>query len=134
MSMTSNKPYLLRAFYDWIVDNQLTPYILVDASISGIQVPEEHVKQGVIVLNISPTATRGLLLENDRIVFTARFSGQTQQIFLLPKAILEIYAKENGRGIAFTPEEEDEVDPPPSTDRSGKDTSGRSKPALKLVK
>lgn len=131
MTMTPNKPYLIRAFYDWIVDNKLTPYILVNAAYPGVQVPQEHIRQDRIVLNISPTATRGLLLENDRIVFTARFSGQTEQIFVAPKAVLEIYAKENGRGIAFT-EEEDEDPPPATTDT---DTSGsKNKPALKLVK
>lgn len=130
MVMTSNKPYLIRAFYDWIVDNELTPYILVDATYPGVQVPQEHVRHERIVLNISPSATRGLLLENDRIVFTARFSGQTEQIFVLPNSVLEIYAKENGRGIAFTIEESDE--PPPSA-TSDSDTSTRKKPSLKLV-
>lgn len=128
MGMTSNKPYLIRSFYDWIVDNQMTPYILVDATYPNIQVPSEHVRQGRIVLNISPAATRGLLLENDRIVFTARFSGQSQQIFLAPNSVLEIYAKENGRGIAFAIEEEDE--PPPR----GSESESVKKPALKLVK
>lgn len=132
MAMTSNKPYLIRSFYDWIVDNGLTPYILVDAGFPGTQVPAEHVRQGRIVLNISPSATRGLLLENDRIVFTARFSGQAQQIFLAPNAVLEIYAKENGRGIAFAIEEEEE--PPPTTSGPTPDTASKNKPSLKLVK
>jgi stringent starvation protein B len=132
MAMTSNKPYLIRAFYDWIVDNELTPYIMVDATYTGVQVPKEHISNDRIVLNISPSATRGLLLENDRIVFTARFSGQTEQIFVLPNAVLEIYAKENGRGIAFAIEEEE--DPPPASSTSDSDTSGRNKPSLKLVK
>jgi len=132
MVMTSNKPYLVRAFYDWIVDNGLTPYILVEASYPGTQVPTEHIREGRIVLNISPTATRGLLLENDRIVFTARFSGQSQQVFVAPNSVLEIYAKENGRGIAFAIEDEEEPTPPPNG--SGPDTSVKNKPSLKLVK
>ncbi|MFA6302498.1 MAG: ClpXP protease specificity-enhancing factor [Legionella sp.] len=131
MDMTSNKPYLIRAFYDWIVDNQLTPYVLVDAEYPGIQVPEEHIRQGRIVLNISPAATRGLLLENDRIVFTARFSGKTEQIFVSPKSVLEIYAKENGRGIAFA-QEDDSDNPPPDSGNSA--PTSKTKPALKLVK
>lgn len=131
-TMTSNRPYLIRAFYDWIVDNHLTPYILVNSAYPGVQVPEEHIRHDRIVLNISPTATRGLLLENDRIVFTARFSGQTEQIFLSPSAVLEIYAKENGRGIAFALEEDDETPPPASPEA---DTNApKNKPALKLVK
>lgn len=131
MTMTSNRPYLIRAFYDWIVDNSLTPYILVDADYPGIQIPEQHVQGNRIVLNISPTACRGLLLENDRIVFTARFSGQTTQIFLAPAAVLEIYAKENGRGIAFPPEDSSES-PPPSAPPIPP-ASGKKKPNLKLV-
>ena len=133
MAMTSNKPYLIRAFYDWIVDNELTPYILVDAAYPGVQVPKEHIRHERILLNISPSATRGLLLENDRIVFTARFSGQTEQIFVLPNAVLEIYAKENGRGIAFAIEE-DEDPPPVSSGSSESDAGTKNKPSLKLVK
>lgn len=132
MSMTSNRPYLIRAFYDWIVDNELTPYILVDTSHPSVQVPQEHVRHDRIVLNISPAATRGLLLENDRIVFTARFSGQTEQIFVVPNAVLEIYAKENGRGIAFPVEEDSE--PPPATGAPGAESGAKNKPSLKLVK
>lgn len=127
--MTSNRPYLLRAFYDWIVDNDMTPYILVDASYPGIQIPHDFVQDGRIVLNISPTACRGLMLENDRILFTTRFSGQSTQIFLAPGAVLEIYAKENGRGISFPPEEDDTL--PPSG--SDSDKASRKKPSLKLV-
>lgn len=132
MTMTSNKPYLIRAFYDWIVDNELTPYILVDATYPGVQVPKEHIRHERIVLNISPSATRGLLLENDRIVFTARFSGQTEQIFVLPNAVLEIYAKENSRGIAFTIE--DGGEPPPSPHSPNSESGAKNKPGLKLVK
>lgn len=131
MAMTSNRPYLIRAFYDWIVDNDLTPYILVDAIYPGVQVPKEHVLHERIVLNISPTATRGLLLENDRIVFSARFSGQTEQIFVFPNAVLEIYAKENGSGIAFPMEEGGETPPPGASDS---EAVARNKPALTLVK
>lgn len=131
-TMTSNKPYLIRAFYDWIVDNELTPYILVNTSYPSVQVPSEHIVDARIVLNISPAATRGLLLENDRIVFTARFSGKTEQIFVPPSAVLEIYAKENGRGIAFEPEDEP---PPPATTADTETASAmKGKPSLKLVK
>jgi stringent starvation protein B len=132
MAMTPNKPYLIRAIYDWIVDNGLTPYILVDANYPKVQVPTEHIRHDRIVLNVSPTATRGLVLENDRIVFTARFSGKTEQIFVVPNAVLEIYAKENGRGIAFAAEEGEE-DPPPSSSPPNLDTAVRKKPSLKLV-
>jgi stringent starvation protein B len=130
-NMTSNKPYLIRAFYDWIVDNELTPYLLVDAFYPGVTVPQQHVNNGQIVLNISPAACRGLILENDRIVFSARFSGQIEQIFIPPLAVLEIYVKENGRGISFPPEEEP-PEPPTKTDNQPSPPP-RGKPALKLV-
>ena len=130
MTMTSNRPYLIRAIYDWIVDNNLTPHILVNADYPGVQVPQDYVNGSKIVLNISPQACRGLHLENDRVVFTARFSGVTYQIFIVPAAVLAIYAKENGRGMEFG--EEYNEPPPPQTNAA--DSKSRNKPALKLVK
>ena len=133
--MTSNRPYLIRSIYDWIVDNDLTPYLLVNANFPGVEVPQEHVNNGRIVLNISPKACRGLHLENDRILFTARFSGVATQIFLDPSAVIAIYAKENGRGMEFG-EEYDALVPtaPAKSSPTSTETKGRSKPALKLVK
>lgn len=132
MTMSSNKPYLIRAFYDWIVDNDLTPYLLVNAHAPGVEVPLEYVNAGRIVLNISPKACRGLHLENDKILFTARFSGVATQVFLHPGAVLAIYAKENGRGMEF--EEEDTTNPPPGASSPENAKGSKSKPALKLVK
>lgn len=129
--MTSNKPYLIRAFYDWIVDNDLTPYIVVDAFYPEVSVPQQHVHNGQIILNISPSACRGLFIERDRIVFSARFSGKVEQIFIPPMAVFEIYAKENGRGISFPPEENLPPPPPPSSDNPPSPI--RKKPSLKLV-
>lgn len=128
-TMTSNKPYLIRAIYDWILDNDLTPYILVNANYPGVDVPLDHVNQGRIILNISPKACRGLHLENDRILFTARFSGQSIQIFIHPAAVLAVYAKENGRGMEFPPEEISE----PEATLSERGTKTK-KPALTLIK
>lgn len=128
--MTSKKPYLIRACYDWIVDNNLTPYLLVNANYPQIDIPLQHVNDGRILLNISPNACRGLHLDNDKILFTARFSGVATQIFLYPAAVLAIYAKENGDGMQF-PEEGDDAPPPPTP---GPEKQGRVKPALKLVK
>lgn len=130
-AMTSNKPYFIRAIYDWIVDNSLTPYLLVNAEYPQVEVPQEYVNGGQIVLNISPTACRGLHLDNDRILFTARFSGQTMQIFLPPAAVLAIYAKENGRGMEFGPEYDEPAVAPKATSVSS--PAKRGKPALKLV-
>ena len=132
-TMTSNRPYLIRAIYDWIVDNELTPYLLVNAEYSGVEVPQEHVNGGRIVLNVSPKACRGLHMENDRIVFSARFSGLVTQIFVRPEAVLAIYAKENGRGMEFGAEY-DGLPPSPPTTSSSADKKVRNKPALKLVK
>ncbi len=133
-TMTSNRPYLIRAIYDWIVDNELTPYLLVNAGFSGVEVPQEHVNDGRIVLNISPKACRGLHMENDRILFSARFSGLVTQIFVPPEAVLAVYAKENGRGMEFG--EEYDGPPPhlPPVTFSSVDKKVRNKPALKLVK
>ena len=135
-TMTSNKPYFIRALYDWIVDNDFTPYLLVDALYPGVEVPQEFVNDGRIVLNISPKACRGLHIENDRIVFTARFSGVATQIFLTPEAVLAIYTKENGRGMEFG-EEYDPPSAPPARSNlpiSISDNKVHKKPALKLVK
>jgi stringent starvation protein B len=132
-TMTSRKPYLIRAMYDWIVDNNLTPYILVDSEYPGVQVPLGYVSDGRIVLNISPRACRGLHLENDRIVFTAKFSGQSEQIFVVPAAILAIYAKENGQGMEFG-EEYGEPPPTPSPPKAGPEAKRRGKGTLTLVK
>ena len=130
--MTSSRPYLIRAIYDWIIDNHLTPYVLVNAEYPGVEIPQEYVTAGRVILNISPESCRGLHLDNDRIVLTTRFSGRTVQLALSPGAVLAIYAKENGRGMEFN---EDDGDLPPGGDTSG--TSGQGtgrKPALRLVK
>lgn len=129
--MTPNRPYLIRAFHDWIVDNGLTPHLLVDATMDGVQVPSQQVEEGRIVLNISPTATVGLDLGNDWIRFSARFSGSPRTVVLPPTAVLAIYARENGQGMAFAPEEgiADEQSEPPE-DRPP--PPGR--PGLRIVK
>ena len=104
---TSNKPYLLRALYEWILDNDATPYLLVDATKSDVQVPRQHVKDGQIVLNASPSAIKNWFVDNTAISFSARFSGKVESIYIPMKSLLAIYAQENGLGMAF-PEEPDE--------------------------
>lgn len=127
-TMTSNKPYLIRAIYEWIVDNGFTPYLMVTVQQGGIDVPMEYARDGKIVFNISSAASRGLHLGNDRIVFTARFSGEAVQVAVIPQTVLAIYAKENGQGMEF-PEEPGPF-PPPSLDAH----KSRKKPILSLVK
>ena len=133
MNMTSNRPYLIRAMFDWIIENNLTPYLLVNADFPDVQIPKEYVKEGRIVLNISPMACRGLHLNNDRIVFTARFSGQAEQVVIFPTAVLAIYAKENGAGMEFAEDEGDRT-PPPATVADSGAGSKKGKPRLTLVK
>lgn len=104
-NMTPNRPYLIRAFYDWIVDNDLTPYLLVDAMVDGVQVPSQFVKDGQIVLNIAPHAVAGLDVGLDAISFSARFGGVAYQVYIPCWAVQAIYARENGAGTMFSDEE-----------------------------
>tara|TARA_B100000949_G_C14022408_1_gene341864 strand:+ start:116 stop:544 length:429 start_codon:yes stop_codon:yes gene_type:complete len=135
--MTPNKPYFIRAIYDWIVDNDGTPYILVDATLPYVEVPQQYVNNGRIVLDISPTACRGLHIENDRIVFTAKFSGISTQVMVHPLAVMAIYASENGRGMEFGPEYNIDYPAPEELETMKEipvSATGKSKkPFLKLV-
>ncbi len=99
--MTSNKPYLLRALYEWIADNQMTPYIQVDVSLPGVNVPMEYVKDNQIVLNIAMMTVKDLILGNECIEFYAKFGGQSQFVSVPIGAIAAIFAKENGQGMGF---------------------------------
>lgn len=108
MKMTANRPYLLRAFYEWIVDNNCTPYLVVDATFAQVKVPTQFVQNGQIVLNTSPGAVGNLQLGNDVITFNARFGGQPFALSIPVKAVLAIYAKENGAGTVFTLEDEED--------------------------
>ncbi|UWZ92652.1 ClpXP protease specificity-enhancing factor [[Pasteurella] aerogenes] len=98
------RPYLLRAYYDWLIDNEFTPYLVVDATYPMVKVPVEYVKDGQIVLNLSANATGNLALTNDFIQFNARFRGVAQDIYIPMGAALAIYARENGDGVMFEPE------------------------------
>ena len=102
--MNSNRPYLLRALYDWICDNRLTPYVLVDVRGDDLNVPRDFVEDNRIVLNIAPAAVRELELGNERVRFKGRFSGRSLPVHFPVAAVLAIYARENGRGMIF-PEE-----------------------------
>ena len=103
--MGPNRPYLLRAFYQWLLDNEMTPHLVVDADISGVQVPSEHVQDGQIVLNIAPHAIGDIEMSNERVVFSARFGGKPFQLIIPMAAVVAVYARENGAGTMF--EEED---------------------------
>ncbi len=104
-AMSSNRPYLLRALYEWINDNNLTPYILADATFSGVKVPKSSIKDGKVVLNIAMRAVASLELGNEAISFSARFSGVSQHLYIPVKAIIAIYAQETGQGMMLPPDE-----------------------------
>lgn len=108
--MTPNRPYLLRAFYDWIVDNDCTPHLVVNAEYPAVQVPVQFVQDGQIVLNISPSAVTQFDMDNQQLSFNARFSGQPMQVYVPMGAVLAIYARENGEGTVFTQETFPEYD------------------------
>jgi stringent starvation protein B len=127
--MTPNRPYLIRALREWILDNGLTPHLLVNTKVQGVQVPPHYVENGKIILNISPSATHHLQLGNEYIEFGARFSGTPVHIQVPTNAVLAIYARENGVGMAF--QEEGPEDKPPAGDS---DRKSNSRPALRVVK
>jgi stringent starvation protein B len=143
MSMTSHRPYLVRALNEWILENNCTPYILVNAFESGVQVPQNFVKDGQIVLNISPVAVQGLVITNEGIEFNGRFGGIPTRVYVPTAAILGIYARENGQGMIFETESTEPVPPPPGGDgnkpglvpKSAPATGkGKGKPSLRVVK
>ncbi len=128
MAMTSSRPYLVRAMYEWIVDNNCTPYVLVDAHAEGVQVPQQYVENGQIVLNIAPGAVASMELGNELMRFNARFGGVPTDVFVPISAIRGLYARENGRGMVF--DEDEPPVPPVDPDKSEAD----KKPSLRVVK
>jgi stringent starvation protein B len=123
---TSTRPYLIRALYEWCMDNGFTPYLAVVAD-DSVQVPREFVKDGEIVLNVSPDATSGLLLGNELIEFKARFGGVAREILVPVSRVIAIYARENGQGMAFpSPAVSEKTDPAPAAERSGARVPGLS--------
>ena len=103
-AMTSHRPYLLRALYEWIADNGLTPHILVDATKPGVRVPAHAVKDGRIVLNIAARAVGHLQMDNDDVRFSARFGGVSHEVIVPIDAVLAVYARENGQGMELPPD------------------------------
>ena len=118
-TMTSHRPYLLRALYEWIADNGMTPHLLVDATRPTVQVPLHAVKDGKIVLNIAERAVSRLDMSNDTIRFSARFGGVSHSVSVPVGAVLAIYARETGQGMALPDDPSGPHDePPPPTDAS----------------
>lgn len=127
--MRSSKPYLIRALFDWIVDSDCTPHIVVNAVEEDVSVPAQYVKDGQIVLNISPFAVLDLLMKDESISFNARFGGVSTLVYVPMTAVLGIYARENGSGMMFDQSDEFDPAPPPASP-----VQSTSRPALKLIK
>ena len=121
--MTSHRPYLLRALYAWIADNDMTPHLLVDASRPGVQVPAFAVNDGKVVLNVAARAVSALEMGNEAIVFTARFGGVSHSVWVPVTAVLAIYARETGQGMSL-PDELGGAAMQPSEIDSGDDDGG----------
>lgn len=126
--MSPSRPYLIRAIHEWVLDNGMTPYLLVDAEQDFVDVPRDSVQDGKVVLNISPQAVQSLVMNNEGIEFNARFSGVGTYVSVPIQAILAIYARENGRGMVFT----DEDGEPPEGPEP--DSEPPKRPSLKVVK
>ena len=143
--MTSHRPYLLRALNEWIADNGMTPHLLVDATQAGVQVPASAVKEGKVVLNIAERAVVRRMIDNDAVRFTARFGGVSQPVYVPISAVLAIYSRETGQGMAL-PEDvthdadtgEESGDDAPATDTPPDDDTpppgGKRPPFLRVVK
>jgi len=140
-AMSPSQPYLLRALNEWIIDNGMTPQILIDADVPGVEVPAAALGgDSKVVLNISPSAVRDLLLDNDYVSFVARFSGVSHGVLVPVGAIKAIYARENGQGMMF-PETNGEPPKPDgpgksdeTTSKDGKPPRPDGKPNLKVIK
>lgn len=145
MAMTSSRPYIVRALYEWILENDCTPYVLVNAMADHVEVPQQFVKKGEIVLNVSPVAVMDLLLTNEVMQFNGRFGGVPMDVYVPMSAVMGIYARENGQGMIFDMDESN-PEPPlpggPGPDKkgTGKKSSkpdiapAKNKPGLRVVK
>lgn len=130
--MTSNKPYLIRALYQWLEDNGATPYIMVDTNRNGVDIPAGIAKDGQVVLNIAQRAVQGLEIDNEYIAFSARFSGTPHNIFVPISAVMAIYSMEDGEGMMFA-DTQDEVSNESSQEKV-EQKKEKPKPGLKIVK
>lgn len=132
--MTSRKPYLIRSLYEWLLDNEVTPFILVDTSLEQVSIPKGIATDGKVVLNLAPGAIQNLEMTNQYLSFSARFNGVAQDIFCPMASVLAIYARENGEGMMFSVEDiDDQPDDSGNTDKD-KNKDRKSRPGLKVVK
>lgn len=133
--MTSSRPYLVRALLDWILDNDMTPHILVNARVNKVQVPQQYVNEdGQVVLNISPSAIKNYRQDNESMSFTCRFQGVEQDVFVPTDAVLGIYSRETGQGMVFEDDYESVQDEDISESTPPSSTRPSGPPSLKVVK
>ena len=132
--MTSTRPYLLRALHEWMLDNGLTPQLIVDADNDRVQVPRQYVVDGRIVLNIADSAVRNLSLGNEQVEFQARFGGAPLQLFIPIQQVVAIVARENGAGMSFSEDPPAQDQPRDTGDKTPPDDRGPGRPKLKVVK
>ncbi|MDY1037970.1 ClpXP protease specificity-enhancing factor [Enterobacteriaceae bacterium RIT714] len=130
--LSPRRPYLLRAFYEWLLDNQLTPHLVVDVTLPGVNVPMEYARDGQIVLNIAPRAVGNLELANDEVRFNARFGGVPRQVSVPLAAVLAVYARENGAGTMFEPEAAYDEDVASLNDEDGS-TGSESETVMSVI-
>ena len=130
--LTSHRPYLIRAIFEWTLDNDLTPQLVVNADMNGVDVPEAFIEDGQIVLNISPQAVSDLEMGNEFITFSARFQGMPRSVMVPVNAVLAIFDRETRQGMSF-PEASTEDDQDGKTADSMNPSQARGKPKLKLV-
>lgn len=140
--LISTKPYMVRAIHEWCMDNGMTPHLLVVED-AQTKVPQAYVKDGEIVLNLSYSATKDLHIDNDAVVFSARFGGASQSLYVPMDAVRGIFARENGQGMFFelsanegapasASEVAEENDKPAEADSDVK--AGKKRPTLTIVK
>ena len=140
--MKSRRPYLLRAMHEWISDSNCTPHIVVDAGVTGVEVPRQFVQDGRIVLNVSWTATAQMHIGNDELSFNGRFGGTSMHVRVPVEAVLAIYARETGQGMALPedvaeasgPDGDDDAPPPGTPAPDDAPTGGKRPPFLRVVK
>lgn len=134
--MSPNRPYIIRALYEWITDNRLTPHVLIDSNVEGVEVPERAIQQGKVILNIDPGAVENLDLGNDWLNFNTRFAGVRESVRLPVEAVIAVYARENGQGMMFAQDEELEADSKISieSDMNDNGETPPRKPHLTLIK
>jgi len=141
-SIKPSRPYLLRALYEWVLDNDMTPHLAVDATIVGVQVPQQFVRDGQITLNIAPSAVQGLIIDDQGVSFSARFGGTPMNVYIPIAAVMAIFSRENSMGMGFGVEPGAEVlqqdasaqppeDEPPEPPEPPK---GGGRPSLRVVK